>query len=90
MDMQFLFLFFGFFSSGYVEYSHDIVYYVLLFNKKKKSKVLIAAGVSAAIGQLSKPVTGCLLYGKDFDLKAAFQAGGFPSTHSSVCLLSLH
>lgn len=47
------------------------------------NKVLIAAGVSAAIGQLSKPVTGSLLYGKDFDLKAAFQAGGFPSTHSS-------
>lgn len=48
------------------------------------NKVLIAAGVSAAIGQLSKPVTGSLLYGKDFDLKAAFQAGGFPSTHSST------
>lgn len=47
------------------------------------NKVLIAAAVSAAIGQLSKPVTGFLLYGKDFDLKAAFQAGGFPSTHSS-------
>lgn len=66
-----------------------IMYYYSI-KKKKKSKVLIAAGVSAAIGQLSKPVTGCLLYGKDFDLKAAFQAGGFPSTHSSVCLLSLH
>lgn len=50
------------------------------------NKVLIAAGVSAAIGQLSKPVTGCLLYGKDFDLKAAFQAGGFPSTHSSCAV----
>lgn len=49
------------------------------------SKVLIAAGVSAAVGQFSKPFTSLLLYGKDFDVKAAFQAGGFPSTHSSVC-----
>ncbi|KAJ4705728.1 Acid phosphatase/vanadium-dependent haloperoxidase-related protein [Melia azedarach] len=47
------------------------------------NKLLIAAGVSAAIGQLSKPFTGSLLYGRDFDLKATFQAGGFPSTHSS-------
>ncbi|KAF2303225.1 hypothetical protein GH714_015022 [Hevea brasiliensis] len=50
-----------------------------------QNKVLIAAGVSAAIGQLSKPFTSVLLYGKDFDFKAAFRAGGFPSTHSSVC-----
>ncbi|KAL5813353.1 hypothetical protein ACOSQ3_028303 [Xanthoceras sorbifolium] len=47
------------------------------------NKVLIAAGVSAAIGQLSKPFTGSLLYGRHFDLKAIVQAGGFPSTHSS-------
>ncbi|KAI9160135.1 hypothetical protein LWI28_005424 [Acer negundo] len=47
------------------------------------NKVLIAAGVSAAIGQLSKPFTGSLLYGRQFDLKATIQAGGFPSTHSS-------
>lgn len=49
-------------------------------------KVLIAAGVSAAIGQLTKPVTSVILYGKDFDFKAIVQAGGFPSTHSSVRL----
>ncbi|XP_050278546.1 uncharacterized protein LOC126720271 [Quercus robur] len=48
------------------------------------NKVLVAAGISAAIGQLSKPFTSILLYGKDLDFKAAFQAGGFPSTHSSA------
>ncbi|XP_065625624.1 uncharacterized protein LOC112026155 [Quercus suber] len=48
------------------------------------NKVLVAAGISAAIGQLSKPFTSVLLYGKDLDFKAAFQAGGFPSTHSSA------
>ncbi|CAA0836549.1 Acid phosphatase/vanadium-dependent haloperoxidase-related protein [Striga hermonthica] len=47
------------------------------------NKVLVAAGLSAAIGQLSKPFTSTLLYGKKFDLKGALQAGGFPSTHSS-------
>ncbi|KAE8713589.1 Acid phosphatase/vanadium-dependent haloperoxidase-related protein, putative isoform 2 [Hibiscus syriacus] len=47
------------------------------------NKVLVAAAASAAIGQLSKPFTSVLLYGKDFDFKTAFQAGGFPSTHSS-------
>ncbi|GMI90043.1 hypothetical protein like AT3G12685 [Hibiscus trionum] len=47
------------------------------------NKVLVAAAASAAIGQLSKPFTSLLLYGKDFDFKTAFQAGGFPSTHSS-------
>ncbi|CAK7326014.1 unnamed protein product [Dovyalis caffra] len=47
------------------------------------NKVLLAAGASAAIGQLSKPFTSILLYGKDFDFKTAFQPGGFPSTHSS-------
>ncbi|KAF3956096.1 hypothetical protein CMV_018750 [Castanea mollissima] len=48
------------------------------------NKVLVAAGISAAIGQLSKPFTSVLLYGKDLDFKAALQAGGFPSTHSSA------
>ncbi|KAL6283061.1 hypothetical protein ACE6H2_013990 [Prunus campanulata] len=48
------------------------------------NKVLIAAGVSAAIGQLTKPVTSVILYGKDLDFKAIVQAGGFPSTHSSA------
>lgn len=47
-------------------------------------QVLVAAVVSAAIGQLTKPFTSTVLYGKKFDLKAALQAGGFPSTHSSV------
>lgn len=47
------------------------------------NKVVIAAVVSAAIGQLSKPYTRVLLYGKDFDFNTTFQAGGFPSTHSS-------
>ncbi|XP_024030210.1 uncharacterized protein LOC21395011 [Morus notabilis] len=48
------------------------------------NKVLVAAGVSGAIGQLSKPLSNVILYGKDFDFKVAFQAGGFPSTHSSA------
>ncbi|CAA7016252.1 unnamed protein product [Microthlaspi erraticum] len=47
------------------------------------NKVLIAAGVSGAIGQLSKPFTSVVFYGKKLDFRAAFQAGGFPSTHSS-------
>lgn len=45
---------------------------------------MIAAAVSAAIGQLSKPFTSAVFYGNDFDIRTAFQAGGFPSTHSSV------
>ncbi|KAH9614613.1 hypothetical protein KSS87_003470 [Heliosperma pusillum] len=48
------------------------------------NKVLIAAGVSAAIGQLSKPFTQLLFYRTTFDIKPIFQAGGFPSTHSSA------
>ncbi|WCJ28652.1 Acid phosphatase/vanadium-dependent haloperoxidase-related protein [Euphorbia peplus] len=52
------------------------------------NKVLIAAGVSAAVGQLSKPFTSVILYGKDFDPKVAVQAGGFPSTHSSAVVAS--
>ncbi|GAU33280.1 hypothetical protein TSUD_279540 [Trifolium subterraneum] len=46
--------------------------------------VLIAAVVSMAIGQLSKPFTSVFLYGKEFDVKALVQAGGFPSSHSSA------
>lgn len=49
-------------------------------------KVLIAAGVSMAIGQLSKPFSSVFLYGKEFDIKTVVQAGGFPSSHSSVWL----
>ncbi|KAM1032375.1 hypothetical protein ACFX2I_035961 [Malus domestica] len=48
------------------------------------NKVLIAAGVSMAVGQLTKPVTSVILYGKEFDFKAVVQAGGFPSSHSSA------
>ncbi|KAG8365306.1 hypothetical protein BUALT_Bualt18G0091000 [Buddleja alternifolia] len=50
------------------------------------NKVIVAATLSAAIGQLSKPFTSVLLYGKKFDLRAAVQAGGFPSTHSSAAV----
>ncbi|GAU33281.1 hypothetical protein TSUD_279550 [Trifolium subterraneum] len=42
------------------------------------------AVVSMAIGQLSKPFTSVFLYGKEFDVKALVQAGGFPSSHSSA------
>ncbi|KAK3042680.1 hypothetical protein RJ639_000932 [Escallonia herrerae] len=48
------------------------------------NKILVAAAVSAAIGQLSKPFTSAILYGNNFDFKAALQAGGFPSAHSSA------
>ncbi|OVA14956.1 Acid phosphatase/vanadium-dependent haloperoxidase-related [Macleaya cordata] len=47
------------------------------------NKVLIAATVSAAIGQLSKPFTSALLYDNDIDFKQVIRAGGFPSTHSA-------
>ncbi|KAI9104197.1 hypothetical protein K1719_023033 [Acacia pycnantha] len=52
------------------------------------NKVLIAAVASAAIGQISKPFTSVFLYGKEFDIKAVVQAGGFPSTHSSATVAS--
>ncbi|KZV32900.1 hypothetical protein F511_01411 [Dorcoceras hygrometricum] len=48
------------------------------------NKVMVAAALSSAIGRLSKPFTSAILYGKKFDFRAAIQAGGFPSTHSSV------
>lgn len=48
------------------------------------NKVLIAAGVSMVIGQISKPFTSVFLYGKEFDIKALLQPGGFPSSHSSA------
>ncbi|XP_062159098.1 uncharacterized protein LOC133866554 isoform X2 [Alnus glutinosa] len=54
------------------------------FGQLAHNKVLLAAGGSAAIGQLSKPFTSVLLYGKDLDFRATIQAGGFPSTHSSA------
>ncbi|KAK6934777.1 Protein of unknown function DUF212 [Dillenia turbinata] len=49
-----------------------------------QNKVLIAATISAAIGQVSKPFTSAILYGSPIDFKVAIQAGGFPSTHSSL------
>lgn len=49
------------------------------------NKVLVAAAVSSAIGQVLKFSTKAILYGK-FDFKVAFQAGGFPSTHSSAAV----
>lgn len=48
------------------------------------NKVLVAACASVAIGQLSKPFSSVFLYGKEFDIKAVIQAGGFPSSHSSA------
>ncbi|XP_043703109.1 uncharacterized protein LOC122653223 [Telopea speciosissima] len=48
-----------------------------------QNKVLVAAAISGAIGQLSKPFSSSLLYGKAVDFKAAVSPGGFPSTHSS-------
>ncbi|XP_017980052.1 PREDICTED: uncharacterized membrane protein YuiD isoform X1 [Theobroma cacao] len=75
------------------EVAHNKVFFLLLIcwvlnflnfsSLLMLSKVLVAAAVSAAIGQLSKPVTSVILYGKDFNFRTAFQAGGFPSTHSS-------
>ncbi|CAM8934809.1 unnamed protein product [Rhodiola kirilowii] len=49
-------------------------------------QVLVAAAVSAGIGQLLKPFSSSWLYGKDFSLSSAIQAGGFPSTHSSAVI----
>ncbi|KAI4386563.1 hypothetical protein MLD38_004486 [Melastoma candidum] len=60
------------------------------------NKVLVAAAVSGAIGQLAKPFTRVFLNGNNegerrkrkketaFDLRAAVESGGFPSTHSSA------
>ncbi|TKY49483.1 membrane protein YuiD [Spatholobus suberectus] len=53
-----------------------------------QNKVLIAAGAAVAIGQLSKPFTSVFLYGKEFDIRAIIQAGGFPSSHSSATVAS--
>ncbi|CAH9134778.1 unnamed protein product [Cuscuta epithymum] len=50
------------------------------------NKVLIAAALSAAVGQLSKPFTSAIFHGQDFDIREAFQSGGFPSTHSSAAV----
>ncbi|XP_058101053.1 uncharacterized protein LOC131245541 [Magnolia sinica] len=47
-----------------------------------QNKVLVAATVASAIGQLSKPFTSAL-YGNGVDFKAAVRSGGMPSTHSA-------
>ncbi|KAJ4981638.1 hypothetical protein NE237_032475 [Protea cynaroides] len=47
-----------------------------------QNKVLVAAVISGAVGQLSKPFTS-LLFGNDVNFKAAVSSGGFPSTHSA-------
>jgi hypothetical protein len=52
-----------------------------------RNKVLIAATVASAIGQLSKPFTSGKKWGAGgagFDAKTAFRSGGMPSTHSAV------
>ncbi|KAM5586934.1 hypothetical protein ABKV19_005726 [Rosa sericea] len=54
------------------------------FAQLAHNKVLVAAGVCGVIGQLSKPFTNVILYGKEFDFKSTLQAGGFPSSHSSA------
>ncbi|KAG1335188.1 putative membrane protein YuiD [Cocos nucifera] len=46
------------------------------------NKVLVAATLASAIGQLSKPLTSAI-NGKGIDPKAAVRAGGMPSTHSA-------
>ncbi|KAF6160894.1 hypothetical protein GIB67_025429 [Kingdonia uniflora] len=48
-----------------------------------QNKVLVAATVSATIGQLLKPFTSTLLYGTNINFKELFKAGGFPSVHSA-------
>lgn len=44
----------------------------------------MAAAISGAVGQLSKPLTSAIRTGKGIDLWAAVSAGGMPSTHSAV------
>lgn len=46
------------------------------------NKVLVAAAVSSATGQFSKPFTSAL-YGRGVDFRAAIRSGGMPSTHSA-------
>ncbi|OAY83391.1 putative membrane protein YuiD [Ananas comosus] len=46
------------------------------------NKVLVAATIAAAVGQLSKPLTRAI-NGDGIDLKAAIRSGGMPSTHSA-------
>ncbi|XP_008783970.2 uncharacterized protein LOC103703048 [Phoenix dactylifera] len=46
------------------------------------NKVLVAATLASAIGQISKPLTSAI-NGKGIDPKAAVRSGGMPSTHSA-------
>ncbi|PWZ17796.1 putative membrane protein YuiD [Zea mays] len=50
-----------------------------------RNKVLIAATVASAIGQLSKPFTSVKNggVGAGLDLRTVFRSGGMPSTHSA-------
>ncbi|KAL5200089.1 hypothetical protein ABZP36_021292 [Zizania latifolia] len=48
-----------------------------------RNKVLIAATVASAVGQLSKPFTSAK-NGGGVDLRAAVRSGGMPSTHSAA------
>ncbi|KAK4371667.1 hypothetical protein RND71_007051 [Anisodus tanguticus] len=48
------------------------------------NKVLIAAAISAAVGQLMKPFTSTLFYGNEFNFKTALHAGGFRETHNVI------
>ncbi|XP_050370512.1 uncharacterized protein LOC126788554 isoform X2 [Argentina anserina] len=55
------------------------------FAQLAHNKVLVAAGICAVIGQLSKPFTNVILYGKKFEFfRSTVQSGGFPSSHSSA------
>lgn len=47
-------------------------------------KVLVAATLASAIGQLSKPLTSAATDGKRIDWREAIRAGGMPSTHAAV------
>ncbi|KAL5707013.1 hypothetical protein ACHQM5_025114 [Ranunculus cassubicifolius] len=48
-----------------------------------QNKVLIAAAISAAIGQITKPFTTSLIYGENLNLRRIVGSGGFPSSHSA-------
>ncbi|KAI9116401.1 hypothetical protein K1719_012568 [Acacia pycnantha] len=58
------------------------------FAQLASNKVLIAACASALVGQLVKPLTSVLLYGRKFDIRSVIDTGGFPSTHSSATVAS--
>lgn len=72
------------FQFGFQFWSQTLEDFFSFYDVILNGKVLIAAGVSAAVGQFSKPFTYAIFYGKGFDLRAVLQPGGFPSSHSSV------